>query len=447
MSELIKPETPKGFRDYLPDTMILREQLMETARRVYRGYGFSPIDTPALEYSRVLLGKGGAESDKQLFRFTDNGGRDVAMRFDLTVPLARYAAQHLNELVFPFKRYHIAPVWRGENTQHGRYREFVQCDFDTLGTDANASDIETLFVINDLFEALGFTRFRIRINHRQLLNGLLETLQLADRSVGVLRAIDKLPKVGHDAVVAEMTGDAVGATTEQATRVLEFAALTGTPEQVLSQVEAWLGANERGQQGVTKLRELFRVAAAVGLPAERIVLDVSIARGLDYYTGTIYETFLDDLPKIGSVCSGGRYDNLTGLFTKQPLPGVGASLGLDRLVAAMEELKLVQPSHTAAPVLIVHFDEHRLSEYTLLARRLRARGIGTEIYPQARPLKKQLQYADRKGFAVAVIAGAEEFSQGIWQIKQLQQKSQSTATDAEIVEEVVRLHTIYGSVQ
>ena len=438
MSDLIKPETLKGFRDYLPETSIVREKLMETARRVYRSYGFSPIDTPALEYSQILLGKGGAESDKLMFRFLDNGGRDVAMRFDLTVPLARYAAQHQNELVFPFKRYHIAPVWRGENTGKGRFREFVQCDFDTIGTDANASDIETLFVIHDLFEALGFTRFKICVNHRQLLNGLLETLGLADRSVSVLRALDKLQKIKRAGVVAEMTSTACGATEDQANRVLDFAALTGTPEEILTQVEALLNGNQRGLQGVEKLRELFSVSASIGLPMERIALDVSIARGLDYYTGTIYETFLTDVD-IGSVCSGGRYDNLTGLFTKLPLPGVGASLGLDRLIAAMEGLGLVSSAQTPAPVLIVFFDETRFADYAGLARQLRSEGIGVEVYPQPRPLKKQLQYADRKGFSIALIAGADEFATGVWQVKQLQKATQTTVATADLKNEITRM--------
>ena len=317
---LIKPQTLKGFRDYLPDVMIPRERLMETAREVYRSYGFSPIDTPALEYSEILLGKGGEESDKQLFRFIDQGDRDVAMRFDLTVPFARFAAEHLNEIGVPFKRYHIGTVWRAEKPQKGRYREFVQCDFDTIGTDANASDIETLFVIHDLFERLGFSAFTIRVNHRQLLNGLLEQVGLAEKSVGVLRTLDKLPKIGRDAVLKEMT-EGVGASAEAAARVLDFAALTGSPDDVLRQVEALLGASDRGRDGIARLRELFSTAALAGIPAERIALDVSIARGLDYYTGTIYETFLNDLRGIGSVCSGGRYDNLAGAVHQDSAAG------------------------------------------------------------------------------------------------------------------------------
>jgi histidyl-tRNA synthetase len=360
------------------------------------------------------------------------------MRFDLTVPFARFAAQHLNDIGTPFKRYHIAPVWRAEKPQRGRFREFIQCDFDTIGTDSNVSDIETLLVIHDLMLQIGFTNFTVRVNHRQLLNGLLEVIGLADRSAGVLRALDKLGKIGRDAVLAEMTG-AVQATSDQAAQVLEFAALSGSPQEVLARVEQLLAGNERGLDGVAKLRELFNAAAQAGAARERLALDVSIARGLDYYTGTIYETFLGDLPQIGSVCSGGRYDNLAGLFTRQPLPGVGASLGLDRLLAAMEELGLVASASTPAPVLVVLFDASRVGEYQRIARVLRASGIGTEVYPQAKGLKKQLQYADKKGFRIAVIAGESEFAAGQWQVKDLRAQQQHSATEADLAATIGRI--------
>jgi histidyl-tRNA synthetase len=429
---LIKPQTLKGFRDSLPEIMLAREQLMEVARRVYRSYGFSPIDTPALEYSEILLGKGGEESDKQLFRFTDQGDRDVAMRFDLTVPFARFAAQHISQLGTPFKRYHIGTVWRAEKPQKGRFREFIQCDFDTIGTDANASDIETLLVIHDLMEALGFSGFTIRVNHRQLLNGLLEKLGLAERATGILRALDKLPKIGRQKVQEEMTGPVGLPVDAETARVLDFAQLSGTPAEILTQVETLVEGNERGTEGVSKLRELFSVCAAAGIDESRIALDVSIARGLDYYTGTIYETFLTDLPGIGSVCSGGRYDNLAGLFTKEKLPGVGASLGLDRLLAAMEELGLLPNAATAAQVLIVMFEPGRLGDYFALARKLRLSGVATEVYPQPRKLQKQLQYANRKGFRAVVIAGSDEFDRGIWTVKDLEQGQQSEIGDADL---------------
>jgi histidyl-tRNA synthetase len=416
-----------------------RERLLDIARRVYRSYGFSPIDTPALEYSEILLGKGGDESDKQLFRFRDQGDRDVAMRFDLTVPFARFAAQHLNEIGTPFKRYHLATVWRGENTQKGRYREFMQCDFDTIGTESNATDVETLLVIHDLLDAIGIERFTIRVNNRMVLNGLLETLGLSGKTVGVLRALDKLPKIGADAVVAEMT-DRVETTDEQARQFIALTRLTGTPDDILTTLEANLVGNERGLTGLKNLRELFAVARQVGLPPERIQLDVSIARGLDYYTGTIYETFLNDLPGIGSVCSGGRYDNLAKLFTSQRLPGVGASLGLDRLLAAQEELGLL-PAHvsTPAPVFIAQFQAERLGDYQRIARVLRAAGINAEVFPDAKPVGKQLKYADRKGFRIALIAGETEFANGNWQVKVLATGQQETVSDADLASRVQAL--------
>ena len=428
---LIKPQTLKGFRDILPEMMLAREHLTDIARRVYRSYGFRPIETPALEYSEILLGKGGEESDKQLFRFQDQGDRDVAMRFDLTVPFARFAAQNIGVLGTPFKRYHIGTVWRAEKPQKGRYREFMQCDFDTIGTESNASDIETLMVIHDLMDALGFSDFTIRVNHRELLNGLLETVGLTDKSTAVLRALDKLPKIGEAKVLAEMT-ETSGIPAEAAGKVLEFAALKGTPESILDQVESLLGGNERGQSGIANLREMLSVCRTAVIATDRIALDVSIARGLDYYTGTIYETFLNDLPGIGSVCSGGRYDNLAGLFTKEKLPGVGASLGLDRLLAAMEELGLIDSGAQAAQVLIVMFDESKLGEYMRLGRNLRRSGLSTEVYPTPRKLQKQLQYANRKHFRAAVIAGSSEFERGIWTVKDLETGEQSEINDGEL---------------
>jgi histidyl-tRNA synthetase len=409
--------------------MLVRERLMETARRVFRSYGFSPIDTPALEYAEILTGKGGDESDKQLFRFKDAGDRDVAMRFDLTVPLARFTAQHSAALGTPFKRYHIAPVWRGENTQRGRYREFVQCDFDTIGTDSNASDIETLLVIHDLLVALGFDRFTIRVNNRLILNGVLESLGLADKTVGVLRAVDKLAKIGSDGVISEMV-ERVGTTHEQASQVLA----TMGPETDLDFLSRNFANNERVMLGVGRLQQLFSAAEQAGLSRERIELDVSIARGLDYYTGTIYETFLNDLPSIGSICSGGRYDNLAGLFTKEKLPGVGASLGLDRLLAAMEELKLLGTEATPAPVLMTQFDSDRLGDYLRVGRMLRSAGINTEVFPDAKKLGKQLQYADRKGFRIALIAGSDEFAKGVWQIKNLKDGTSSVVAENNLID-------------
>jgi histidyl-tRNA synthetase len=421
----VEPRTLKGFRDYLPEAMIPRDRLIETAKRVYRSYGFTPIDTPALEYLDILTGKGSDETDKQLYKFQDPGDRWVGMRFDLTVPLARFAAQHINELGTPWKRYHIATVWRGENTQRGRFREFMQCDFDTIGTLSPVADIETVLVIHDLFRALGFDAFTIRLNNRLLLNGLLEKLGLADRSVAVLRALDKLGKIGPEKVAAEMA-ETAGATAAQAADVLRLAGLEGSNDAVLSQVDPLVKGSAKGEEGVQKLRDLLAAAGAAGVPEARLKLDVSIARGLDYYTGTIYETFLDALPSIGSVCSGGRYDNLAGLFTNQQLPGVGASLGLDRLLDAMQALNLVEKVSTPAPVFVVYFVESRLHDYLQLAARVRAAGIGCEVFPEAKKLGKQLQYADRRGFRVALIAGEDELAAGNVQVKDLRAQSSTT---------------------
>lgn len=417
-SKRIEPRTLKGFRDYLPETMIPREWLVDTARRVYRSYGFSPIDTPALEYLEILTGKGSEETDKQLYKFQDHGGRWVGLRFDLTVPLARFAAQHVGQLGTPFKRYHIAAVWRGENTQRGRFREFMQCDFDTIGTTAPAADIETTLVIHDLFQALGIADFTININNRQVLTGLLERYCMADRATPILRALDKLAKIGRDKVADEMV-EVAGATREQADRVLALSETTGSNEQILGQLDTLVAESATGQAGVTRLREILAAVVATGVDPARVRIAPSIARGLDYYTGTVFETFLGRLPGIGSVCSGGRYDNLAGLYTSQQLPGIGASLGLDRLLAALEELGMVQKISTPAPVFMPFFDGERLHDYLRLASQIRASGVGVEFYPEPKKLGAQLKYADRRGFRMAVIVGADEWANGTCQLKDL----------------------------
>jgi histidyl-tRNA synthetase len=438
MADFIQPRVLKGFRDYTPELMIPREHLLEQARRVYRSYGFAPIDTPALEYEEILSGKGGEESDKLIYSFQDHGGRDVALRFDLTVPFARFAAMHIGQLGTPFKRYHMGPVWRGENTGHGRFREFWQCDFDTIGTQSNASDVEVALVIHDLLLALGFERFEIRINNRLILNGLLEELGLAGQTAALLRCLDKLPKIGRGAVVAEMTEKA-GVTAEQANRVLTLAQAQGSNTEILDLVDREFGGNPKAKDGANRLRELVAVTAEAGIPAQRLRLDLSIARGLDYYTGTIYETFLLDKPDIGSICSGGRYDDLAGLYTRQKLPGVGASLGLDRLLAAMEELQMLPKASTPAPVLVVQFEAQRLGSYQRLARKLRAAGIGVEVYPDAKKLAQQLRYAESRGFRVALLAGGDEFAQGVWQIKDLRRREQATVPEPEVAAAVRKL--------
>ncbi len=420
----ITPRTLKGFRDYLPETMIPRRRIIETAARIYQSYGFSPIDTPALEYLDILTGKGSDETDKQLYSFQDKGGRDIGMRFDLTVPLARFVSQHANELGMPFKRFHIATVWRGENTQSGRYREFMQCDFDTIGTLNIASDIETTIVIHDLMRAIGFENFTIHMNNRKVLSGLLEKLGLEEKTVPVLRALDKIAKIGYDAVKAEM-GETAGLTAEQADEVLKLTTLKGSNDELLAAIAEMVAGSAKGEEGVSDLKKILESTKAVGITDKNLKLDVSIARGLDYYTGTIWETFLDDLPGFGSVCSGGRYDNLTGMFMNNPLPGIGASLGLDRLLAGMEQLGMLSDVKTAAPVFIPYFDKAQLNAYLKIAQKLRSSGIGVEIYPDPKKLGTQLQYADRKGFRYAVIAGTDELARGVCQVKNLQEKTQA----------------------
>ncbi len=438
---LIEPRTLRGFRDFLPAAMIPREKLMEVARGVYRRYGFVPIDTPALELLEVLTGKGSEETDRQMYHFVDAGGRAVGMRFDLTVPFARFAAQHINELGTPFKRYHIGSVWRGENPQAGRYREFVQCDFDTIGTTGVVSDIETALVIHELMHAVGVERFKIRINNRQVLTGLLDQMDLQGASTTVLRALDKFEKVGAEQVTKELND--AGLSQSQTEQVLALAAIHGSTDDVLSKLDSLLQGSEIGQQGVERLRTICGALKAAGVQDEFYQLDVSIARGLDYYTGVVFETVLGDLPSIGSVCSGGRYDNLAGLYTKQHLPGIGASLGLDRLLAALEQLDLLPKTISSADVFIPLFDSARINDYFQLASIVRNAGWSAEIYPEAKKLGAQLKYADQRGFRIALVAGSQELDAGQVQIKNLATKVSTTVswrdTPKEFVESLANM--------
>lgn len=409
---------------------------METARKVYRSYGFVPIDTPTLELSEILCGKGSEETDRQMYRF-QHGKRDVAMRFDLTVPLARFVAQHHNELGMPFKRYHIGNVWRGERPQAGRFREFAQCDFDTIGTNSIASDIETVLVINDLIRAIGFEQFKIRLNNRKVLNGILEKANLAEHSVAVLRALDKLPKIGPEKVRLEML-ETTGAADSSIDQILMLSQISGTNREIIQQLGSLCAGNELAEQGREQLADVIDATEALGLTENNLEIDVSIARGLDYYTGTIVETFLTDLPSFGSICSGGRHDNLAQLYTKQQLPGIGASLGLDRLLAAMQQLDLLPKTKTTAEVMIVQFDKSKLKEYLKLAADLRSQGIAVELYPESKKLNQQFKYADRRGARAVIIAGTDEFASGVVQVKWLADGTQTelplTENSTEIAE-------------
>ena len=422
---MIEPRTLKGFRDHLPAQAIAREKVLEIARRVYRSYGFAPIDTPALEYLEILTGKGSEETDKQLYRFKDHGGRDVGLRFDLTVPFARFAAQHMHKLGLPFKRYHMAAVWRGENTQRGRYREFMQCDFDTIGTTSPVADLEMVLVVHDLLTAIG-VEFTIRVNDRRVLAGILGRLGLTDRSTAVLRSLDKLGKVTPEAVAAELA--AHGVAPDAVAALLEMAGLSGSADDVLTRLERLVGDAEQGRAGVAALRTIIAGARDAGVAEGRIAIDPSIARGLDYYTGIVLESFLDELPALGSICSGGRYDNLAALYTKQSLPGVGASLGIDRLLTGLEELGRVATVETPADVFLVHFDECHVGDYLQIAAALRAAGMAVEFFPEARKLGQQLKLAAKRGFAAALVIGSEEFAAGTAQFKNLATQ-QSVAID------------------
>jgi len=414
---LIEPRTLKGFRDHLPAQALARERVLDIARGVYRSYGFAPIDTPALEYLEILTGKGSEETDKQLYRFQDHGGRDVGLRFDLTVPFARFCAQHIGGLGVPFKRYHMAPVWRGENTQRGRYREFMQCDFDTIGTTSPVADLETVLVVHDLLSAIGIGGFTIRVNDRRVLAGVLAECGVADRSTQVLRALDKLGKATPEQVAAELEGH--GVTPPVREKLLGMAQLTGTPAAVLAALDGLVGESDVGREGVSALRALLDGVRQAGVPDDRVVVDPSIARGLDYYTGIVLESFLDELPALGSICSGGRYDDLAGLYTRQSLPGVGASLGIDRLLAGLEELGRLELVETPAEIFLVHFDEEHLGDYLRIASALRRAGMAVEFYPEARRVGQQLKVAAKKGFRVAVVIGSDEFAAGTAQVKDM----------------------------
>ncbi|MFO0191501.1 MAG: histidine--tRNA ligase [Planctomycetia bacterium] len=443
---MIEPRTLKGFRDHLPAQALAREKILDTARRVYRSYGFAPIDTPALEYLEILTGKGSEETDKQLYRFTDHGGRDVGMRFDLTVPFARFCAQHIATLGTPFKRYHMATVWRGENTQRGRSREFMQCDFDTIGTTSPVADLEMVLVVHDLLRAIGIERFTIRVNDRRVLSGVLAALGLAGRSTDVLRSLDKLGKATPDAVRAEL--EAHGVAPEAAAKLLALAQLAGPPADVLAALERIAGDSEAGRAGVAALRQLLDGVAQAGVAEGRVVIDPSIARGLDYYTGIVLESFLDELPSLGSICSGGRYDNLAGLYTKQSLPGVGASLGIDRLLAGLEELGRLELVETPANVFLVHFDEAHLADYLRIAAALRQSGIAVEFFPEAKRVGQQLKLAAKRGFPAALVIGSDEFAAGTAQFKNLATQASTTIDwhgDLRVLVDAVRSLLVAGA--
>jgi histidyl-tRNA synthetase len=424
-NKLIEPRVLKGFQDTLPNTALQRKGMILKIEEVFSSFGFSPIDTPALEYTEILLGKGSNETDKQLFRFTDNGGRDVSMRFDLTIPLARFVALHQNELAFPFKRYHIAPVWRAEKPQKGRYREFIQCDFDTIGTESKTADAEIVGVITSALTKVDIKHL-VRINNRKVLNGVLESLNVKDRSASVLRAIDKLDKLGREIVEKELVDEA-GLNSDQISKVFRFIELSESNDasSLFEELGSFLDGSELGLKGLTELREVYSQAQDFGCKKEDLEIDLTIARGLDYYTGTVFETKLRDLPSIGSICSGGRYDDLASLYTKRRLPGVGASIGLDRILGAMEELGTIKKKSSPARVYVCVLDNEAKQTSIQLASQIRNAGVPCEVALEPSALGGQLKYADLKGIELAVIVGSSEISNKSAPVKNLISKQQS----------------------
>lgn len=389
---MIDPVILKGFRDSLPYEEIPKKKIIRRLEDGFASFGFVPIDTPVLEYTSVLLGKGGGETDKQVFHFEDNGGREVAMRFDLTVPFARFMAAHNPELALPFKRYHINKVWRGEKPQKGRYREFIQCDFDIVGVDNALADFEILAMMHNSFKLLGIDGYTFHLSHRGLFNTFLEKQDLLDKSVDILRSVDKLRKIGQEKVIeqlAEITGDE-----EKAKLILCYitSGENSSFEETLDKLTTLAGGPCPGSQ---RLGEIYELLSATGI-SERFILDPSITRGLDYYTGIVYETFLDELPSLGSVCSGGRYNDLASLYTKEKLPGVGSSIGLDRLLAGLEELKSPLLENTAsADILLLHREEDRAKAFRT-ASLLRESGIKVDVFLSPEKKMKQIfEYADK----------------------------------------------------
>ncbi|AEF82096.1 histidine--tRNA ligase [Leadbettera azotonutricia] len=402
MAAFIEPRILKGFRDFLPPAEIARRDLLEKIEASFRSFGFVPIDTPALEYTEILLGKGGGETEKQVYRFKDNGDRDVALRFDLTVPFARFVAEHRQEIALPFKRYHIAKVWRGENTQRGRYREFTQCDFDIVGSDSAAADFEILLMMKNALGVLGAGEVSIRLNHRGLFNRFLSRIGVLDKSVDILRAVDKLEKIGRDEtlkLLSESTG------TAKAEEVLKFIEIKGSFDEILNAMKEAASGNEACPEA-ERLMLIRRFMIDSGI-AENFVLDPSITRGLDYYTGIVYETLLKEMPELGSVCSGGRYDNLAALYSKEAIPGVGSSIGIDRLIAGLEHLGKLQarPSYASAAIACIKEDKGGLNQ--ALAEKFRQAGIPCEVFLDEAKLTKQFMLAEKKGLRWLIIPGED----------------------------------------
>lgn len=416
----IRPRTLSGFMELLPDKQVQMDKMRAVLAETYARYGFTPLDTPAIEAAEVLLAKGGGETEKQIYRFT-KGDSDLALRFDLTVPLAKYVAANYGQLTFPFRRYQIGKVWRGERAQRGRFREFYQADIDIIGDGALdiLNEAEIPAIIYDTFTRLGLHRFRIRVNNRKVLNGFFAILGLSEQAGDVLRTIDKLDKIGADKVRALLT-DTCGVTSENADEILRFIACPGTSADKLAFLEQYRGRNETFDLGLDELRTVVGYLPAFGVPEENFELDLTIARGLDYYTGTVYETVLLDHPEVGSICSGGRYDDLAGYYTNKSLPGVGISIGLTRLFYILQEQNMISDAVLTAPadVLILPMTDD-LSAAVALASMLRAGGLRVQLYSEKKKFKAKIGYADKLGIPFVIFLGEDEIAQHVCALKNM----------------------------
>ncbi len=418
--EIIKPRTLSGFMELLPGKQLQFETMLEILRRTYASYGFAPLDTPAIEDAQILLAKGGGETEKQIYRFT-KGDSDLALRFDLTVPLAKYVALHYSELAFPFRRFQISKVYRGERAQRGRFREFYQADIDIIGDGKLdiLNEAEIPAIIYKVFRGFGLSRFQIRVNNRKILNGFYDMLGLSSQSGDIMRTVDKLDKIGADKVKAILMEEC-GLTQEQAEEILAFIAIRGTNAQVIDALEGYAGRNEKLDQGLTELKAVTANLSAFGVPEENFAVDLTIARGLDYYTGTVYETTLLDHPEIGSVCSGGRYDNLAGYYIEKSLPGVGISIGLTRLFYVLDEQGLLNPQLPSAPAdaLVLPMTESAAPAIAL-AETLRSAGLRVQLYGEQKKFKQKMAYANKLGVPFAVLLGEDEIAEGMCSVKDM----------------------------
>jgi histidyl-tRNA synthetase len=402
----IEPRIPSGFLEFLPEDQVIFNAMFETIRKTYERFGFAPIETPAIEFTDVLLTKSGGETEKQIYRL-DKQGDDLSLHFDLTVPLARYVVEHYADLTFPFRRYQMQKVWRGERKQKGRFREFYQCDIDVVGTTNILVDAEIPSVIYEVFRNLGFDNFTIRINNRKVLNGFMEYLEISAMSREVLRAIDKLEKQGEDKVTEEIK--TLGISGDKIKQILDFVRIKGSDADVISQLRSLGISSVLFETGIEELRKVSEAIALLGVPRKNYGIDLAIARGLDYYTGTVYETVLNEYPEVGSICSGGRFDDLAECYTDKKLPGVGISIGLTRLFFKLKEAGLIKSGRaTLSEVLVAQMDEKFMSESLAAATQLRKSGINTEIYFDSEKIGKQFKYADRLKIPFVIIIGETE---------------------------------------